>query len=163
MDWEARNAALWAEIDDLDEAGFRRRMDELVAELPENDPVGFFERAAAFDSTGHSDQAVPLYEQALAGGLEDPRRRRAVIQMASSLRNLGRAEESVELLSAEHERDVDVLGDEVNAFLALSLVDAGREREGAVVALLALSKHVTRYERSIVNYSLALLGMEEQS
>ena len=83
--------------------------------------------------------------------------------MASSLRNLGRAEESVELLSAEHERDVDVLGDEVNAFLALSLVDAGREREAAVVALLALSKHVTRYERSIVNYSLALIGMEGES
>ena len=48
---------------------------------------------------GHSDRAVPLYERALAIGLTGENRRRSVIQMASSIRNLGRPEESVALLT----------------------------------------------------------------
>jgi hypothetical protein len=40
---------------------------------------------------------VPLYWQALETGLTGERRRRAVIQLASSLRNLGRPAESVAL------------------------------------------------------------------
>jgi hypothetical protein len=31
--------------------------------------IGLFERGAAFDSTGHPDQAVPLYKAALEAGL----------------------------------------------------------------------------------------------
>jgi len=64
-------------------------MDELVGELSKDDPVGLFERACSRDSTGRSDLAVPLYRSALAHGLSDLRRRRAVIQLASSLRNVG--------------------------------------------------------------------------
>ncbi|HVC82204.1 MAG TPA: tetratricopeptide repeat protein, partial [Chloroflexota bacterium] len=82
-----------------------------------------FERAASLDSTGHSDLAVPLYRQALALGLRGERRRRAVIQMASSLRNIGRAPESVALLTAERDAGSDDLDDAVDAFLALALVD----------------------------------------
>lgn len=90
-DWEQRIADAWASIDDHDEAEFLALIDELVAELPADSPIGLFERAGAFDSTGHSDLAVPLYRQALDHGLTGPRRRRAVIQMASSLRNLGQS------------------------------------------------------------------------
>jgi Tetratrico peptide repeat len=50
---------------------------------------------------GHSDLAVPLYRKALDVGLSGERRRRAVIQLASSLRNVGRPEESVALLRTE--------------------------------------------------------------
>jgi hypothetical protein len=39
-----------------------------------------FERASAFDSTGHSDRAVPLYRRALERGLDGRRRRQAVIE-----------------------------------------------------------------------------------
>jgi tetratricopeptide repeat protein len=152
-DWERRLAELWAAIDEHDEAAFHARIDALAGELPDGDPVAAFERAAAFDSTGHSDRAVPLYREALAGGLEGIRRRRAVIQMASSLRNLGAVDESVALLTTEREAGSDELDDAVTGFLALALVDAGREREAASLALEALAPHLPRYQRSLANYA----------
>ncbi|MDR0341707.1 MAG: tetratricopeptide repeat protein [Nocardiopsaceae bacterium] len=164
-DWERRSARAWAEIDSYDargEAGaadFRTRIGELAGELPPGSPVAAFERASAWDSTGHSDKAVPLYQQALASGLAGMRRRRAVIQLASSLRNTGRAAEAVELLTAEsqnHDPDAAVLADALSAFLALCLADAGREREAVSVALLALAQHLPRYQRSLANYARLL-------
>jgi len=148
-----RLAEAWRALDELDEAEFLSLIGQLVAELPAESAIGLFERGAAFDSTGHSDQAVPLYRQALELGLEGERRRRAVIQMASSLRNLGRASESVALLTAERDAVHDELDDAVDAFLALALVDVGREREAASLALAALAPHLTRYQRSLANYA----------
>lgn len=136
------------------------RMDALVAELPADSAVGLYERASAFDSTGHSDRAVPLYQQALERGLGDDRRRQAVIQLASSLRNLGQAQDSVVLLTAEREAGSDELDDAVDAFLSLALVDAGREREAVSVALTALSRHMTRYQRSLSHYARAIADPE---
>ena len=152
-EWEQRLADLWASIDDLSEQAFSKKMELLVAELPADSAVAAFERAGSLDSTGHSDLAVPLYRRALELGLEGQRRRRAVIQMASSLRNLGQASESVALLTAERERESDDLDDAVSATLALALFDVGREREAVSVAVLALSRHMTRYRRSLANYA----------
>ena len=152
-EWEQRLSDLWVSIDHHDEGQFLARMEELAAELPADSAVALFERAASLDSTGHSDLAVPLYRQALALGLQGERRRRAVIQMASSLRNLGRASESVALLTAERDAGSDDLDDAVSAFLALALVDTGREREAVSLALTALSRHLTRYQRSLANYA----------
>ncbi|MEO8753144.1 MAG: tetratricopeptide repeat protein [Casimicrobiaceae bacterium] len=153
MNWEQRAADLWASIGDHGEDAFVARMEQLAAELPPDSAVAAFERAASLDSTGHSDLAVPLYRKALTLGLSEPRRRRAVIQMASSLRNLGQAAESVALLKAEREAGSDELDDAVSAFLALALVDTGREREAVALALTALSRHMTRYQRSLANYA----------
>lgn len=119
--------------------------------------MAVFERASSLDSTGHSDLAVPLYQQALELGLKGERRRRTVIQMASSLRNIGRASESVALLTAERNAGSDDLDDAVSAFLALALVDTGREREAVSLALTALSRHMTRYQRSLANYAQQIL------
>ena len=131
-------------------------MEALVAELPSENPVRPFELASAFDSTGHSDRAVPLYREALALGLTGIRRRRAVIQLASSLRNVGRAPESATLLASERDRGSDELDDAVSAFLALALADTGREREAVSVALQALAPHLPRYQRSLGNYAREL-------
>ena len=158
-EWERRLADLWASFDDHGEDEFLQRMEALVAELPADSAVGLYERASAFDSTGHSDLAVPLYRRALEVGLGDDRRRQAVIQLASSQRNLGQAAESVALLTAERDAGSDELDDAVDAFLALALVDAGREREAVSVALLAVSRHMTRYKRSLTNYA-RLIGDE---
>jgi tetratricopeptide (TPR) repeat protein len=149
-------AELWARLDDLDEAEFLDRIDALAAERGDDDAVALFERGAARDSTGHSDLAVPLYRRALALGLEGERRRRAVIQMASSLRNLGAVEEAIALLSEERAAGSDALDDAVAAFLALALADAGREREAAGIALGALAPHLPRYQRSLANYASEL-------
>ncbi len=92
--WEQRVVDVWAAADDLGEAELRRRVEQLPAELPTGSAVAAFERACAQDSTGHPHRAVPLYRQALATGLTEVRRRRAVIQLASSLRALGNAEAS---------------------------------------------------------------------
>src|SRR5262245_689592 len=71
--WESRVAAAWAGFDDYaeeDAADFRAVIDALVSELPDDSPLGLFERACAWDSTGHSGTAVPLYQEALARGLD---------------------------------------------------------------------------------------------
>ena len=154
--WERRSAALWTAIDDYDEAGFIARIDALVTELPAGSAVALFERACAQDSTGHPDRAVPLYRAALDAGVTGIRRRRAVIQMASSLRNLGDPAEAVRLLTRELEQPSDELDGAVRAFLALALVDVGREREAVAASLTALSKYLPRYNRSLARYAKAL-------
>ena len=159
MDREERLAEAWASIDSYaDEAAFRALIDSLVTDAPP--AVAAFERACAYDSTGHPDQAVPLYRSALEIGLTGLRQRRATIQLASSLRNLGRAEESVALLSAElatpTEGEAAELADAVRAFLALALVDVGRAPEAAALALGALAPHLPRYQRSLAAYARAL-------
>jgi hypothetical protein len=164
--WEQRVAEAWASIEEYGnrEDEFRALIDGLAAELPEGDPVAAFERACAWDSTGHSDRAVPLYRWALEHGLSGYRRRRAVIQMSSSLRNIGQVETAVTLLEAE--RDVDPatlddqtrgLGDAIAATLALCLADSGREREAVSIAVAALAPHLPRYQRSMANYARLLI------
>ena len=156
--WEQRMSDLWTKLDDHGEEEFVALVESLTAELPAGSAIAHFERASAFDSTGYEDRAVPLYEAALDAGLEGERRRRAVIQMASSLRNLGNAQDAVVLLTAELDAATDALDGAVRAFLALALTDVGREREAVSVALTALSGYLPRYNRSLANYAQALTG-----
>ncbi|MFI6261502.1 tetratricopeptide repeat protein [Micromonospora sp. NPDC051006] len=160
-DWEQRSADLWAAFnaapDDWDEERFRERVGALADELGPDHPVAAFERACAWDSTGHSDRAVPLYRKALELGIDGIRRRRSVIQMSSSLRNVGQAEESVRLLTEERERGSDELDDAVCATLALALTSVGREREAVSIAVGALARHLPRYQRSMANYARLLV------
>ncbi|MCX5242541.1 tetratricopeptide repeat protein [Streptomyces prunicolor] len=158
--WEDRVAAAWATFDDHPEeraADFRAVIDALVAELPDGSPLGPFERACAWDSTGHSNQAVPLYREALARGLDGYKGRRAKIQLSSSLRNIGQAEEGVKLLTPELDGPSDELDDAVRACLALCLSSLGRDREGLSLVLGALAPHLPRYQRSMANYARALV------
>ncbi|MBO4254671.1 tetratricopeptide repeat protein [Streptomyces griseorubiginosus] len=163
QDWEDRVAAAWAAFDDYaeDDAGdFRAVIDALAAELPEDSPLGLFERACAWDSTGHSDKAVPLYREALDRGLSEVSRykgRRAKIQLSSSLRNIGQAEEGVKLLTPELDGPSDELDDAVRACLALCLSSLGRDREGLSLVLGALAPHLPRYQRSMANYARLLV------
>jgi hypothetical protein len=158
-EWEQRLAAAWATFEEYDEgrAGeFRGVIDALADELPEGSPVAPFERACAFDSTGHSDRAVPLYREALKRGLDGYRRSRTLIQLSSSLRNIGEPEVGVALLTPELGRAHGELDDAVRATLALCLADLGREREGLALVLGALAPHLPRYQRSMGNYARLL-------
>ncbi|MFD8508561.1 tetratricopeptide repeat protein [Streptomyces sp. NPDC059687] len=168
QDWEQRVAAAWAGFEEHTRTApgggspesaedFRAVIDALVAELPEDSPLGFFERACAWDSTGHSDKAVPLYREALARGLDGYRGRRTKIQLASSLRNTGRAEEGVTLLTPELDAPSDELDDAVRGCLALCLSSLGRDREGLSLVLGALATHLPRYQRSMANYARMLV------
>ncbi|WP_343239872.1 tetratricopeptide repeat protein [Streptomyces sp. SID12488] len=161
-DWNERVDTAWATFDDYDEdhgADFRAVIDTLVAELPADSPLGLFEQACAWDSTGHSDRAVPLYREALALGLSEDsgyKGRRAKIQLSSSLRNIGQAEEGVKLLTPELDAPSDELDDAVRACLALCLSSLGRDREGLSLVLGALAPHLPRYQRSMANYARLL-------
>ncbi|MFC9592457.1 tetratricopeptide repeat protein [Streptomyces sp. NPDC056944] len=163
-DWETRLAALWERLDDHEPADFRARVAALAAERPADDPAAVFEQGAAHDSTGMPEEAVAHYRRALDLGLTGLRRRRAVIQLASSLRNLGRPDRSVELLTAERDIPADrldaderALSGAVDAFLALALADTGRDREAASLALGALAPLLPRYNRSLAHYAKDLL------
>ena len=154
--WEERIGALWQAAGEMTDDELRARVDELVAELPPDDPRGLYERASAFDSTGVEDRAVALYRAALAGGLDEAIRRQATIQLASTLRNLGRPDEAVRLLTAEADDAGDGLDTAVRAFLALALASAGRERAAVGVAIAALATYVPRYRRSLTAYAAEL-------
>jgi Flp pilus assembly protein TadD len=157
INWQQRVDALWALLDGYEADAFVTEMTRLVSERPAGDALAASELGGAYDSTGHSDLAVPHYRRALELGLDGTRHRQVVIQLASSLRNLGQASESVALLEGERDARTDELDDAVRAFLALALIDVGREREAAAMALEALAPHLSRYQRSVKNYAQALL------
>lgn len=125
--------------------------EELHAAHPE-DPRITYEYASALDSAGAEQAAVPLYEVALGAGLPEPHAHRARIQLASSLRLLGRASEALEQLDevlATHPESVGARG-----FRALVLRDLGRSDE-AVSELLAVITS-TSTDTDVEHYRVAL-------
>jgi tetratricopeptide (TPR) repeat protein len=157
--WEQRVAALWAEAADGDGATVLA-MDALASERPAGDPVAIYERASVRDFVGLEAEAETLYRQALAGGLADVDERRAVearVQLASTLRLLGRPQEAVAVLE---ELDLSSLpldrADWVRAFLALALADAGNPKAAARIALEGFSNHLTQYGAVVARYAADL-------
>ncbi|WP_067244760.1 tetratricopeptide repeat protein [Microbacterium resistens] len=153
--WDDRIDAVWeAASGGLVDDEVIARIDALAAERGTDDARAEFERAGARDSAGRPEEAVPLYRRALALGLDAEHRPQAVIQLASSLRNLGAVDEALALLTEEQERESDSpYRDAVAAFRALALASAGRPAEGLSVALLALVPHLPRYHRSLTAYA----------
>ena len=130
------------------------RIDALAAERGPDDARAEFERGGARDSAGRPAEAVALYRRALALGLDGEHRPQCVIQMASSLRNLGEYDEALDVIRAEEELAPDgPYRDAVACVHALILASAGRPAEGLSVALLALVPHLPRYHRSMTAYA----------
>jgi len=149
--WDGRIAAFWAGADGRDPESLLAAMTDLVRERPEGDPAALYELASVHDFLGHESEAIPLYQAALDGGLDGERRPQAVIQLASSLRNVGRAPEAVSLL--EDFPEDPTTGSASRAFLALALFDAGRSREALQVALAALAPTLPLYSRPVAAYA----------
>jgi tetratricopeptide (TPR) repeat protein len=153
-DWEARVSAVWATASDLSDDDVLAAIDELAAEKGELDAAAVFETASVRDYLGLEPEAEPLYRRALELGLDDVRYPQAVIQLASTLRNLGQPDESIDLLTdwlAENEDHE--LADAAAAFLSLALAGAGRTTEALAVALDTLAPHLTQYGRSVTAYA----------
>ena len=155
--WEQKLAYLWSDYEKLAPAEFLNEMTTLVGELPADSAIGLFELASANDSTGNEAQAAPLYKKALDNGLTGLRRRRASIQLASTIRNLGEPLKSVEILRKELNAPSDELDDAVKAFLSLALIDTGKEKEAAALALTIVAPHLVRYQKSLRNYANKIL------
>ena len=157
-DWQTRVDAVWADAAALGDDGLVSAIDALAAERDPGDALALAERGGARDSAGLEEEAVRYYRAALAAGLDDTQRAQVVIQLASTVRNLGRPEESLELLSAEFAGQPDhPLADAATAFAALALASAGRPTEGLVAVLHALAPHLPRYQRAVNAYADELL------
>ncbi|BDZ56259.1 tetratricopeptide repeat protein [Agromyces marinus] len=155
IDWQERIDAVWAAASELGEEQVLAGIDALVSELPPDDPRGWFEAAGARDSAGLESDAEPRYRRALDLGLDGRARIEAHIQLASTVRNLGRPEEALALLDAVSDEPGDLV-DAIAAFRALALASAGRADAAASVALVALAPHLTQYRRSVDAYAREL-------
>ena len=149
--WDERIAAFWAHADDAQPEATLDAMRALVDERPAGDPDATFEWASVHDFLGFEAEAIPHYRAALADGLAEPRRSRAIIQLASSLRNVGEPRAAVALL-----QDLgpdDTTGSAAQAFLALALWDAGEHAAALRTALLALAPTLPMYRRAVEHYA----------
>ncbi len=155
QEWEARVAELWTRAHAMPPVDLVREADALAGELAPDDARALFERACARDTAGFEADAEKFYRAALATGeLDAYRSSRASIQLASTLRILGRLQESEQLLVAELDRHMlpgheRALHDEARATLALTYVAQGRAVEAAGLALRTLAPRLSRYNRSI--------------
>lgn len=170
-DWQAQVAEIWSRAHDLAPDDLVSEIDRLAADRAAGgDAAALFEQASARDTAGVEGEAVPLYRTSLATGeLDDYRRRRAVIQLASSLRLLGQFDESEDLLRTElalaeagsstgADPEPHALHDELRAVLALTLIEAGRPVEAAALALETLAPHLSRYNRSVAGNAAEVLA-----
>jgi tetratricopeptide (TPR) repeat protein len=153
-DWESRVAAVWSTASSMSDDAVLDAIDDLVIERGREDAAALFEAGSVRDYLGRESEAEPFYRKALELGLDEPRHAQAIIQLGSSLRTLGRAEEAVTLLRGWIVRHPDhPLADSGRAFLALSLLSAGHDREAALVALRTLAPTLPQYASSVAAYA----------
>lgn len=117
-------------------------------------------QAYAHDKEGREREAVTYYDQAFAMGVPDSMRKRFLVGYGSTLRNVGRADDAVGVLSQAVVEYPDYPA--LHAFLALALLDAGHPK-AAVAAMLGCALDVARggafdgYERALTEYHQLLL------
>jgi tetratricopeptide (TPR) repeat protein len=155
--WGDRIATVWGNAHELADLDVVAAIDELVAERDPSDARALFEAAGARDYAGLEAEAEPLYRRALEGQLDDHLIPRAVIQFASTLRNLGKVDEAISLLERQlHAHPSDEWTGPSAAFLALCLMSRGEERHAAAVALAALADYLPVYANSVRGYAVEL-------
>jgi tetratricopeptide repeat protein len=163
-EWGSRVAAVWERAPSMQGKDLIVAIDALADERRPDDGLASFERACARDTAGEEIEAERYYRAALeTQDLDSYRRSRAVIQLASTLRILGRLAESEALLLEELDRHLDAgneraLHDEARATLALTYVAQGRAAEAAGLALCALAPRLSRYNRSIFGNAALLVS-----
>ena len=160
-EWEDRVADFWQSADDSKVDETLSEMKRLVEELEPTNPIGLFELASVHDFLGLEPEAIPIYKQALHSGLDGLKREKALIQLSSSLRNVGKPEEAVALLeSSTFSVETEAAA---KAFLALAHLDAGNPSKALSIALLELYPNGGPYERSIKLYATDLIEREKHN
>lgn len=152
-EWQARIDAFWAAFDENEPERMLAQLRALVDQRPAGDAIALAEWGGVHDALGLEADAIRPYRAALAAGLDAERAHQVTLQLASTLRNLGEYDESIELLS---QLDAPELGDAPAAFLALALHSAGRKDEALSIALTALAPHLPRYGRAAAAYAREL-------
>lgn len=154
MTWDERIAAFWDRADDERPQRMLDDMRALVEERDADDPDALFEWASVHDFLGREREAVPLYRRALDLGLSGDRLPQAIIQLGSSLRNIGEPAAAVDLLQGAPTSAIT--GDARQAFLALALHDCGDHAAALHVALEALAPTLPMYGRAVSRYAAEL-------
>ena len=125
-----------------------------------DDPLAQIEAAYGNDRMGDERTAIVHYEAAHLLGVPAPLRRRFLVGFGSTLRNVGRAEDAVNVLAQAVQDDPHYPA--FAAFLALALADAGHPK-AALAALLGCTLDAARpgafdgYERALAEYHLELI------
>ncbi|MEY9852382.1 tetratricopeptide (TPR) repeat protein [Leifsonia sp. EB41] len=128
----------------------------VLAEHPD-DPHVLYEVGGSYDTAGEEETAAGYYERALEVGLEDDTRRKCLLQYGSTLRNLGRFDESLAVLARA--RDAFPESESVRVWHALSLHAAGRS-DAAVAELMELAADRIRTP-DLLRYEAGLRGNAE--
>jgi tetratricopeptide (TPR) repeat protein len=130
--------------------------EQLLADHPGH-PVLTYEVAGAYDSAGQEAKAAVLYETAMQIGLSGDALRRCLCQYGSTLRWLGRLEESTAVLERARREFSD--SDAVRVFLALTHNDAARAdaATGELLAVITNHPEVTDLGR----YATGLRGLAQ--
>lgn len=117
-------------------------------------------QAMAHDKEGREREAARYYDQAYQMGVPEPIRKRFLVGYGSTLRNVGRADDAVGVLSQAVVDYPDYPA--LRAFLSLALLDAGHPK-AAVAAMLGVALDVAKpgvfegYERALSEYHQLLL------
>lgn len=121
------------------------------------DPRVLYEVGGAYDTAGDETTALGFYQRAMTGGLDGDVLRRCYVQYGSTLRNLGRLDESVTVFAQARREFPNSVA--LGAFEALSLYAAGHVNTalGSLLALIADHVHSEEIER----YKPALRGNAE--
>jgi tetratricopeptide (TPR) repeat protein len=154
MDDPLARAVELREQGELEEA--RRLLLDLRTERPD-DPQVAVQTAWVHDSMGLEEEAVEHYEAALSGELTEQEARGAYLGLGSTLRTLGRDEESDRIFREGIERFPDFPA--LRAFRAMTLYNLGRPREAVELLLEVLLE--TADEPSIERYRRALTAYAE--
>jgi tetratricopeptide (TPR) repeat protein len=117
-----------------------------------------YARAGELDSAGREAEALPLYREAFALGLDQAELPEALVGFGSTLRNLGELEESERVLREAVTRFPDYAA--LRVFLALTRWSrgdrAGSFRELVEALLRADAPGMARFQRSIRGYAAEL-------
>lgn len=112
--------------------------EQLLAEHPGH-PVLTYEVAGAYDTAGQEAEAAVLYEAAMGLGLSGDTLRRCLCQYGSTLRWLGRLDESTTVLERARREFPD--SDAARVFLALTHNEAGRGDQAVAELLTVVTSH----------------------
>ena len=152
--WDQRIEEFWNSARGKTPKQLRTELAGLVQGRDPQDPRVLFEIASLHDYLGEEEQAVGPYRAALDAGLDAPQHDEALLQLASTLRNLGQCTQSIELL-----RQIpsgSPIFTDAQAFLALALHDADQPTEALQLALSAIVRHASLYSRAINGYAAEL-------
>jgi tetratricopeptide (TPR) repeat protein len=119
-----------------------------------HDPRVLYEVGGAYDTAGDEQTALGFYEKAMSAGLAGDVRRRCYLQYGSTLRNLGRIDESLTLFAEARREFPDSAA--LGVFESLTLHAAGKLNTALGSLLRLLADHVN--SEDLDRYKPAMRG-----